>query len=588
MAACSVKLLSLIIFIHVLRETTAPPRNDAERETQHSITNAITMENSTHLSNISNENSSGPDIISMKNFTDPCGLTMENFSGPNNISLVNFIDPNDVAMSTDLANSTDLVATAMSNSTDPNNMSIDNFIDFNDITLSNSTVPKTISMENSTDPNDVTIEHFTDLNDITTGSSSDPNDITMANYTNMNDTTMDNSINLNDKCSLKYGFTPSNRTTDIELLVRRLKGFGKCLNHKYQKLVFSKLHNSTQRWNQSHNNLDIDNLKNTKAAVSVWLYGSPILIVAGTIGNILSFAEMLRKKIRQSTTSLYLSVLAIVDTAVLYTGLFNGYIIVSGYDILGSSQYACKFFYFILHGLQQFDSWILVSVALERVCAVFLPHKVKEIFIKRFATFTLIIQVLVIIAINNHFFYTRDLVYTGRDSKHQLVCGVAGTHKVVWFVLNIYPWIDFCLLSLVPFAIIISSNVAIVCRLLCSRYKRQRLQVNTQVKMTSMTAILITVSIVFLVTTAPLSIYLIQEWDLNHEASVYQKATLKLVKAILNMINYFNYTVNFLLYCVSGTHFRKELKAMFSWKKRINPIKTGNAPHAGNTTTTTL
>ena len=101
-----------------------------------------------------------------------------------------------------------------------------------------------MAMENSTDPHDVTIEHFTDPNDITTGNSSDPSDITMPNYTNINDTTMDNAINLNDTCTVQYGygFTPGNLTTDKELLVRMLKGFGKCLNHKYQKLFFSKLH----------------------------------------------------------------------------------------------------------------------------------------------------------------------------------------------------------------------------------------------------------------------------------------------------------------------------------------------------------
>ena len=173
------------------------------------------------------------------------------------------------------------------------------------------------------------------------------------------------------------------------------------------------------------------------------------------------------------------------------------------------------------------------------------------------------------------------------DDEHQSYCGVVDTY--ISFVFNIYPWIDFCLITLVPFAIIISCNVAIVCRLLCSRYKIQGLHFNSQVKMTSMTAVLITVSILFLVTTAPLSIYLTpQEWDMQKAVSVYQEATLDLVYAILNMINYINYSVNFFLYCVSGPRFRKELKVMFSWKKRIHPIDTRSAPHTGHTVTTTL
>ena len=642
MAAFSVKRLSLIIFIHVLRETTAPPRNDAEMETQHPNTNNSTMENSTDLSNITKKNLSGPDITLMKNSTDSSGLTRENFSVPNNISSANSTDPNDLLME----NSTDLNATAMPNSTDPNNMAIDNFIDLNTITLSNATVPKNISMENSpdanditteystdpngitteystdpngitleysTDPNDITTEYFTDPNDITTeyssdpngitteystdpndittGNSSDPHEITMSNYANPNGTNIDSSIDSNDVVKansiatiaftcVRYGFTSSNLTTDVELLVRIIKGFSKCLIHEWYKLYFSELHNSTQRWNRSHNN-NIDNLEHAKITVSIWLYGSPILIAVGTIGNILSFAVMLRKKIRQSTTSLYLSVLAIADTAVLYTGFLNVFIVkISGYHIFHSSQFACKFGHFIVFGLQQFDSWVLVNVALERVCAVFVPHKVKEIFTKKFATVSLIIQALVITGVNSHYFYTLDLVYHGMDGKLHSACTPLPTHKS--FMKNIWPWIDLCLLSLIPFTIIISSNVAIGCRLLCSRYKRQRLNANSQVKMTSMTAILLTVSIVFLVTTAPFHSWLIQEWDLH------QQATLELVSAILNMIYYINYSVNFFLYCVSGPHFRKELKVMFSWKKRIHAFETRNTPHIGPTTTTTL
>ena len=617
MAACLVKQLSFIIFIHVLRETTAPPRNDAKMETQHSFTNNITRENSTDPSYITQENLSGLDIVSMKNFTDPSGLTRENFSGPNNILSPNSTDPNDLAMekftdlnSTAMQNCFDLNSTAMPNSTYSNNITMNNFIDLNNITLPNSTVPKNISMENSIDANYITIEYSTGPKVSMTGNSSDPNDITMSNYTNSNDT-MNNSITLNDTtmgnsidsnavvkansistitltCMRQYGITPSNLTTDIELLERRfIKGYLNCLSYEWQKLFFSELHNSTQRWNQSHDSINIGDLKHVKAAASIWMYGSPILIAVGTIGNILSFAVMLRKKIRQSTTSLYLSVLAIVDTAVLYTGLLNTELITIGlgYNTFGFSQFACKFVFFILYTLQQFDSWVLVNVALERVCAVFLPHKVKEIFTKKFATVSLIIQALVIIAINNHFFYTRVLVVCpGRDGKCLSHCEVVDTY--IAFVLNIYPWIDLCLLLLIPFTIIISSNVAIVYRLLCSRYKKTRLHVNSQAKMTSMTAILITVSIVFLVTTAPFRIYLIKLLDRYQDADMYQKATLTLVFVILNMIKYINYSVNFFLYCVSGPHFRKELKVMFSRKKRVNPIETTSASNRGHTSTT--
>ena len=402
MAVCSVKLLSFFIFIHVLRETTALLRNDAERETEHNMTDDITQETSTNPS----------DITRKKSF---------------NIYL------------------------PMKISTDAHNNHTDN-----------STDSKSNSMENSTDPVEITY----------------PYDITLTNTTDQNDT---------------------------------LKGWKLLFSKMHQLNLTQKLHNSTLRWYQLLDNITFGNLEHTKTLVSVWLYCSPILIVLGTIGNILSFVVMLRKNIRESTTSLYLSVLAIVDTAVLYTGLLMNFVIkVSDYYIFDCSQFACKFGRFTIYGLQQFDSWVLVNVTLERVCAVFLPHQVKDIFTKKFATVSLTIQALVIVAINSHFFYTYHLVYYAGESFCEIhLPAHTSLITITW------PWIDFCLTSLIPFTIIINSNVAIICRLMWSRYTRRRnLHVSSSIKMTSMTAILITVSIVFLVTTAPIRIYFILALDL--------------------------------------------------------------------------
>ena len=100
-----------------------------------------------------------------------------------------------------------------------------------------------------------------------------------------------------------------------------------------------------------------------------------------------------------------------------------------------------------------------------------------------------------------------------------------------------------------------------------------------------MTAVLITVSIMFLVTTAPLHIFVITaNMDQHRAANEYQEATLDLVQVILSMICYINYSINFFLYCVSGTRFREELKAMCCCC--INPIQTRSAPNIEHVSTT--
>ena len=69
-----------------------------------------------------------------------------------------------------------------------------------------------------------------------------------------------------------------------------------------------------------------DELADSKTAVALWKYGSPILIITGTVCNILVLCVMLQKKQRGTVSGLYLSVLAIVDLMCLYTGLLRHWI----------------------------------------------------------------------------------------------------------------------------------------------------------------------------------------------------------------------------------------------------------------------
>ena len=409
----------------------------------------------------------------------------------------------------------------------------------------NSMTPEYFSLEESTNTNGISQENATET-DTSLKNSTETDYISLENSTTADgisreNSTMENSTQMND--------------------ITKVHGWPA---------------NTLPNTSSQESNVTMASLDDAKMAVRIWLYGSPILIVGGTLGNVLSFTVMLRKKIRNSTTSLYLLVLSVVDTVVLYTGLLRLYIKhSSGYDIRHSSSLACKFHLFGVYACQQFDSWILVSVTLERVCAVFLPHKSKEIFTKQFATVSLIIQALVIIIINSNFFYTHDLLYfRDLDGRMEPIC-FPPLQEHLSYISNVWPWIDFCLFSLMPFAIILTSNVAIVCRLLWSRYARRRhLRATHDVKMTSMTAILITVSIVFFVTTAPISIFLILSAMLHQDADIYQQAFMSLIWAVLNMILYTNNAVNFLLYCFSGPRFRRELKVMFFRRNIVHPLNT--------------
>ena len=55
----------------------------------------------------------------------------------------------------------------------------------------------------------------------------------------------------------------------------------------------------------------------------LWVYLSPLILVTGLTGNILILVIMKRRKFRGTTTSVYLRMMAMADSAFLLTGKLN-------------------------------------------------------------------------------------------------------------------------------------------------------------------------------------------------------------------------------------------------------------------------
>ena len=95
-----------------------------------------------------------------------------------------------------------------------------------------------------------------------------------------------------------------------------------------------------------------------------------------------------------------------------------------------------------------------------------------------------------------------------------------------------------------------------------NRARTARLNHGTDAKLTSMTAILFSISLVFLLTTAPVV------WFINVHLKFYTGTTdsfsqMTLADAVVNLLFYTNFSHNFFLYCVSAPRFRRELVSMF-------------------------
>ena len=310
-----------------------------------------------------------------------------------------------------------------------------------------------------------------------------------------------------------------------------------------------------------------------QASVLIWKVVPPILISFGTVGNILSIIVLTRKLIKTSTTALYLTCLAFSDLMVLYTGLLRQWLkFLIEKDVRHISEAACKIHMWLVYSSLDFSAWILIAVTLERVISTWCPHSAKTKCNKKYAFILLIGMLFLCLGLNSHLLFGMvDKV--SKDGKSVQKCATIDEDYSAFFNLT-WPWIDLCAFCLIPFSVIVVGNACILFKVVKSR-KKARPRVQPSIRSlhnnnqqnhhnhSSMTAMLFTLNMVFLITTSPISIYNIGYPIWLEGASQEKQASLEFWWAVVNMLMYTNNSLNFLLYCLSGSKFRQEVKRLF-------------------------
>ena len=132
----------------------------------------------------------------------------------------------------------------------------------------------------------------------------------------------------------------------------------------------------------------------------------------------------------------------------------------------------------------------------------------------------------------------------------------------------IRPWQDFVVKSALSFFGLFICNIMILVRLCQMTHKRHDISSanakDTKV-MRSLTFMLLTVNFFYLLCISPLQImYLIDKSDPYGQGITQRwQAIAALRWAFAIDVYYLNHAINFILYCISGSEFRKALKMLF-------------------------
>ncbi|XP_064620739.1 probable G-protein coupled receptor 139 [Lineus longissimus] len=310
------------------------------------------------------------------------------------------------------------------------------------------------------------------------------------------------------------------------------------------------------------------------AANDAFIYGLPLVIMVGTIGNVLSLIVFSRWQMRQTATYFYMAVLAVADLLVLYISAFRLWITkLSGFDVMATTNAACKTFSFLPQWCTHFSAWILVAMTVDRFIAVNMPLKAIVYSTLPKARITVIVIAIILILFDMQVLWKLELTERG-----------CVPNDDDWY--EMFPWLDMALYSFVPFLVLAIFNTIIAKDMIHARATQQALQgkkndqhihsfgskVNIQV-----TSMLLFVTTAFLCFTLPICILFIIRTVEFSTHSIEGAIDYIVMDAATRLLMYLNHSCNFFLYCLVGRKFRMSLAAMCCSKKRRQTSVMGSA-----------
>ena len=274
-------------------------------------------------------------------------------------------------------------------------------------------------------------------------------------------------------------------------------------------------------------------------------------------------------------------------------------------DVRLFTNFGCKLNKFLIYWNGQTTAMVLIVMTMERFVTICFPYQNIITITKRKLACILLCLSFCVACLTSHFWWTYSLyeqnyfvsqnalpttpVYSRFVSEEvdfleqenitnsfitdtKLVCYYRKPqHKI--FLRKYWPWINLAVYSLISFSIISALNLLLLTKLTYSVYERKRNlgQVANSFKIGGSSLLLISAGLLYLFCTGPVAIYHIftHIWRKSHAEEPYNselQAHRSLWRSILENISYLTNALNLLVYCISGSRFRRELILMMTCK----------------------
>lgn len=256
-------------------------------------------------------------------------------------------------------------------------------------------------------------------------------------------------------------------------------------------------------------------------STALYGYGMLVVVIAGSLGNFLSMAVMLRARFRLTSSGQYLFALALVNQVIIFTAALGRHVLRtwSGVDYPTTNQYACKWLYFTSVSAAQSSLYIVAFMSLERAIVTWRPLHFRAYFTVAKARLSIVAIVTVFAYKSVHMWWSQGAI-TIVTANGTLVtvsqCGIA-LGSLQYFSTVVRPYLDYAI-TLLAGVIILACN-AVIIRAVSGSLRLQgrsarggasdlNSKIVTGLKHVDkqLTPLLVTTAIVFIILTIPLQV----------------------------------------------------------------------------------
>ena len=242
----------------------------------------------------------------------------------------------------------------------------------------------------------------------------------------------------------------------------------------------------------------------------------------------------------------------------LWSGAFVGWIgVLTRWTIDLFTWADCKIGFFVFYFYSHYSSALLVIMSFEKFIALYFPLKTKTFCTTKVAKVTCGITAMILTLYN--------IQYVVLYKVRKYTNGVAQCVIPNVRYLAILDRIDSVLYSFGTFAVMLLVNFAVIVKFLKAKCRKNNLNCSTESTTQSLnkyatrgTAMVVTVSLTFILLTAPVAMDQASGKTLSRDPIYY---------AFQMIMRYLNHSINGILYCIVGSKFRKELLKLLCNKR---------------------